>query len=332
MQLNKKQSWFIGLDGGGTKTKAALCDSAGRIVGLAEGEGSNPLSRPWEQVRETLQVLMEQVCRRAGVGADEVAGVFLGLAGADRPQVKAWIEDAFLPVWGERLHIDNDAVAALYSGTWGSPGIVLIAGTGSIAYAVAKDGRRHRVGGWGYLLGDEGSGYDLGRQTVVAVLRAWDGRGEQTLLSELLLRHYGIEQPDQFIARFYSSPNPRKELAEASVLAEQAAASGDPLAIRLIQQAADSLGELVETCRTRAGQDLPVVLAGGLLAADTLLRRQLLRSSRYPVVIPEAPPVAGCLAAALLRVNLPVDKQVKARLAAWETDGVEEDTHDGELA
>ncbi|CAM5795555.1 N-acetylglucosamine kinase [Brevibacillus borstelensis] len=327
MQLNKARRLFIGMDGGGSKTKAAICDETGEIVGFAVGEGANPLSRPWPQVENTLRQLIDELIVQAGGTADDVEGIFLGIAGADRPEVKGWIESAFGPSWGGRLHIDNDAAGALYSGTWGGPGIVLIAGTGSIAYALTPAGERHRVGGWGYLLGDEGSGYDLGRQAVIAVLRALDGRGAPTLLSELLNRHFGIDLPDQLIARLYGSPNPRKDLAEASVLAEKAAACGDEAAIRCINQAARSLLELVETCRTRTSSSMPVVLAGGLLESDTMLRRRLLEMARFDVIIPQATPVSGCLAAALLRAGLPIDEQMKKRLAGKQTEGAEEDAH-----
>lgn len=332
MQLNNTRNWFIGIDGGGTKTEAAICDSSGSVQGRAAGDGSNPLSRPWPEVEETLRALVGEVCRQAGADPGEVQGLFLGMAGADRPEVRTRVEEAFRPSWGERLHIDNDALAALYAGTWGAPGIVLIAGTGSIAYAVTADGQRHRAGGWGYLLGDEGSGFDLGRQAVISVLRAWDGRGEPTELSELVTGHFGIDRPDQLIARVYGTSNPRKMLAEASVLVESAARAGDAVAARLIKQAAASLLELAESCRARAGSDLPVVLAGGMLAADTLLRRCLLESARFEVRRLQAAPVAGCLAAALMRAGLSMDEQVRAGLALLQTDGVEEDAHGGELA
>ncbi|MEJ8547006.1 N-acetylglucosamine kinase [Brevibacillus borstelensis] len=327
MQVNKTRRLFIGIDGGGSKTNAAICDETGEIVGRAVGEGTNPLSRPWPQVEDTIRRLVDELIVQAGGWADDVEAIFLGLAGADRPEVKGRIEDAFGPAWGGRLQIDNDAAGALYSGTWGEPGIVLIAGTGSIAYALTDTGARHRVGGWGYLLGDEGSGYDLGRQAVIAVLRAFDGRGAPTLLSELVIRHFEVDRPDQLIARLYSSPNPRKDLAEVSVLAERAAEAGDEAAARCVNQAARSLLELAEACRSQTSDSMPVVLAGGLLAADTMLRRQLLELARFDVIIPRAAPVSGCLAAALLRAGLKMDEKMKTRLAGKQTNGAEEDAH-----
>ncbi|MDT3417295.1 N-acetylglucosamine kinase-like BadF-type ATPase [Brevibacillus aydinogluensis] len=328
MRSSEQRRWFVGIDGGGSKTTAAVCGADGQIVALAMGEGSNPLSRPWPEVEETLRALLRDCFQQAGAAAHEVEGLFFGLAGADRPQVQTQIANAFRAEWGERLQIDNDAVAALYSGTWGEPGIVLIAGTGSIAYALTADGSRHRVGGWGYLVGDEGSGYDLGRQAVAAVLRAFDGRGDPTALTGMLVSHYGVEAPDQLIARLYGSPNPRRELAGAAILVDRAAAAGDEVAGRLVRQAAASLVELAEACRAKAGERLPVVLAGGLLASDTMLRRAVLQMARFEAVLPDAPPVAGCLAEALRRAGLSVNAAVRKNLCRYHPEG---EANGGEL-
>jgi N-acetylglucosamine kinase-like BadF-type ATPase len=328
VRSSEKRRWFLGIDGGGSKTTAAVCGADGRIAALAMGEGSNPLSRPWPEVEETLRALIRDCLRQAGAAAHEVEGLFFGLAGADRPQVQTMIVNAFQAEWGERLQIDNDAVAALYSGTWGGPGIVLIAGTGSIACALTADGSRHRVGGWGYLVGDEGSGFDLGRQAVAAALRAFDGRGEATTLTGMLVSHYGVDTPDQLIARLYGSPNPRRELAGAAILVDRAAAAGDAVAGRLVRQAAASLLELAETCLAKAGERLPVVLAGGLMAADTMLRRAVLELARFEAVVPAAPPVTGCLAAALMRAGRPLDAAVRKNLCRYHPEG---EANGGEL-
>lgn len=320
MQSNRQSRWFIGIDGGGTKTKAAICDGTGRVAAIAAGEGSNPMSRPWPEVERTLRQLIDELVRRAGARREEVEALFVGLAGADRPATASRITQAFAREWKERLYIDNDAIAALYSGTWGKPGIVLIAGTGSIAYGVNRKKERFRVGGWGYLLGDEGSGFDLGRQAVIAVLRAFDGRSEATALSGLLLSRYGLQSPDELIPILYGSANPRKELAALSSLVETAAQAGDPVAMQLLQQAASALIQLVNTCQHKMGESLPVVLAGGLLTADTLLRRELLHNPFFSVCQPAVPPVIGALAAGLDRAGVTLDEKMINRLQMLESD------------
>ncbi|QRG68915.1 N-acetylglucosamine kinase [Brevibacillus choshinensis] len=314
MQSNKEQRFVLALDGGGTKTKAAICNSEGQIAAMAEGEATNPLSRPWEAVENTIRALVREVIELAGTDEAAVSVLYLGLAGADRPQIKDRLREAFAAEWGDRLVLDNDAVSALYAGTFGEPGIVLIAGTGSIAYAVTAEGERQRTGGWGYLVGDEGSGFDIGRRGAQAVLQASDGRGKTTLLTGLYLEHFGVNRPDELIARIYGGANPRKELADTSTLVEKAASLGDEVATELISLAADDLVELASVSLRKAGSSLPVVLAGGLISADTILRREVLRRAGFATRVSTAPPVIGALVAAMRCAGWHVDEAIQSRL------------------
>ncbi|NTU31654.1 N-acetylglucosamine kinase [Brevibacillus sp. HB1.1] len=314
MQSSNAEKWFIGIDGGGSKTRAAICNKAGQVRAIVVGESSNPLSRSWGDVEATLRQLIEAVRIKAGAREEEVAGLFIGLGGADRPQIKERIQHAFADEWGERLLIDNDVIAALYAGTWGQPGVVLLAGTGSIACAFSKDGARHRVGGWGYLVGDEGSGFDLGKKAAIAVLREYDGRGESTVLTRMFMDHYGVERPDELINLIYGGSNPRMELAKTSQLVEQAATLGDAVANALIMQAVEDLLELADACLQKVQEPVPVVLAGGLLTAGTNLREQLVARASFQTVIPTISPVAGALVAAITRLGLAVDDKMAEQL------------------
>ena len=318
MRSNKTNRWIIGIDGGGTKTRGAICDQTGQVAAVVSGEGANVLSRPWSDVERTLRQLIDELLRCAKASREEVAALYLGLAGADRPATEKMIAQAFAGEWQERLHIDNDAVAALYAGTWGRPGIVLIAGTGSIAYGINGKKERFRVGGWGYLLGDEGSGFDLGRQAAAAVLRAFDGRAEQTALTQLLLSQYEVQTPAELISILYGSDNPRKELAALSSLVETAARAGDATAKQLIRRAAEDLAQLVIACQHKMGEKLPVVLAGGLLTADTLLRREMLQNALFDARQPAVPPVIGALVAGLEKAGAVPDENMIHQLQTTE--------------
>jgi N-acetylglucosamine kinase-like BadF-type ATPase len=306
---------FIGIDGGGTKTTAALCNQHGEVLSLASGDSTNMQSRPWKEVANTLQELLRDLFSQANGTRNDVAAVVFGLAGADRPDAKRLIADAFGRLYPQ-LHIDNDAITALYSGTWGKPGIVLIAGTGSIAYGVSGKGNRYRVGGWGYLLGDEGSGFDLGKRAVTAVLRQFDGRGEETLLTGMVLQHFGVHVPADLISLLYGSANPRKRIAEAGKLLLQAAEQGDPLSLRLLDQAADELIELVLTCEKSMEERLPIVLAGGMLSAGRLQRlvAERLQAAGREAIISALPPVAGALIIALRHAGVSVTDAVRRNM------------------
>lgn len=314
MQSSNGEKWFIGIDGGGSKTRAAICNEAGQVQAIVVGESSNPLSRGWGDVEATLRQLIDAVRIKAGAKEEEVTGLFIGLGGADRPQIKERIQHAFADEWGERLLIDNDVIAALYAGTWGQPGVVLLAGTGSIACAFSKEGTRHRVGGWGYLVGDEGSGFDLGKKAAIAVLREFDGRGESTVLTRLFMDHYGVERPDELINLIYGGSNPRMELAKTSQLVEQAATLGDVVANALIMQAVEDLLELADACLKKVQEPVPVVLAGGLLTASTILREQLIARASFQTVIPAVSPVVGALVASVTRLGLAVDEKMAEQL------------------
>ncbi|CAI8894002.1 glucosamine kinase [Brevibacillus sp. IT-7CA2] len=314
MQSSNGEKWFIGIDGGGSRTRAAICNEAGQVQAIVVGESSNPLSRSWGDVESTLRQLIDTVRIKAGAKEEEVAGLFIGLGGADRPQIKERIQDAFADEWGERLLIDNDVVAALYAGTWGQPGVVLLAGTGSIACAFSKEGARHRVGGWGYLVGDEGSGFDLGKKAAIAVLREYDGRGESTVLTRLFMDHYGVVRPDELINLIYGGSNPRMELAKTSRLVEQAATLGDPVANALIMQAVENLLELADACLKKVQEPIPVVLAGGLLTAGTILQEQLVARASFQTILPAVSPVVGALVAAVTRLGLAVDEKMAEQL------------------
>ncbi|MFM1651540.1 N-acetylglucosamine kinase [Brevibacillus sp. B_LB10_24] len=315
---------WIGIDGGGTKTTAALCTAKGEILAAATSDASNPLSRPWSHVEQTLRQLIEGLLLTSGRQKDEVEAIVFGLAGADRDEVKELIASAFGGEFGGKLVLDNDAATALYAGTWGEPGVVLIAGTGSIAYGVSRDEKRCRVGGWGYLLGDEGSGFSLGRDALIACLRHYDGRGPKTLLTELLLRHYGASDPSQLIHLVYSAENQRKQISELSRVLLAAAEQGDETACRLVEQAAEALVELASTCLAKLAEPLPVVLAGGLLASGNPLQRQVKArlSTMAAVVSPSVPPVAGALVLALKSRGLAVDEARKERImCSWPKHG-----------
>ncbi|MGE5704005.1 MAG: N-acetylglucosamine kinase, partial [Clostridia bacterium] len=268
MQSNKR--WFVGMDGGGTKTTAALCDEVGQVAAVVTGGASNMMARARNEVAEVLRELYERVLDEAGVRETDVERIVLGLAGADRPEVKeAVLSSFYLHGAGVRIQVDNDAICALHAGTWGEPGIVLIAGTGSIAYGVNRFGERFRTGGWGYLLGDEGSGYDLGRRAVSAVLHAFDGRGPETQLTEELLRMFRVNRPDEIISLVYNSSHQRAALAGVSRVLGKVVKAGDPVAQELVAGAVESLADMVKALEKRMGKGYPVVLAGGLFSSDS---------------------------------------------------------------
>ena len=138
--------------------------------------------------------------------------------------------------------VDNDAIIALAGGTMGKPGIVVIAGTGSIAFGVNEEGKRARSGGWGYVLGDEGSAYYIGLKALNSVTRAEDGRGQPTLLSQAIFDHFSIDSVDGLVRLAYIDGFDRIDGADLSVIVAEAAEEGDETALRILWQAGAELG------------------------------------------------------------------------------------------
>jgi N-acetylglucosamine kinase-like BadF-type ATPase len=218
----------------------------------------------------------------AGRPRGPVMSACLGLAGADRLEDQAVIRE-----WAERVRlagrvdVTSDAAILLAAGTPEGWGLVLIAGTGSIAFGRAADGRRARAGGWGHLLGDEGSAYALVMSALQAVARAADGRGPATSLTERLLARLGVSQPQGLIAAVYRSGRDRADLAALAPLVVEAA-EDDAAAARIVEEAAQELGQAGAAVARQLGWGgpVPVALAGGLLLGSEAYRERVLRRLR----------------------------------------------------
>ncbi|MBE3584439.1 MAG: hypothetical protein IMX01_10055 [Limnochordaceae bacterium] len=272
--------WVAGLDAGGTSTKCWVASVDGRLLGRGEAGPGNfqvvgleAATRAFDEaLRQALQRARE---RAAGANAEKLAAdprwVCLGLAGADRPEDRRLLARGVAQLgWDAPIVWENDASIALAAGRSVGAQAVLIAGTGSIAYGrAAADGSPVRAGGWGYLLGDEGSGYDLGRRALVAVLKAWDGRGPATSLTQAILAQAGEGvEPPGLIPLVYRGAWDRPHIAALShtVLAE--ADRGDAVAQEIVRQAARELIELVQAVARRIvpvsphARDVPHAPAG----------------------------------------------------------------------
>jgi N-acetylglucosamine kinase-like BadF-type ATPase len=193
----------LGIDAGGTKTVCLLADDQGRIVSEARRSGANLQAVGELEVEKVLHEVMEEAIGERSVMP---AVVCLGIAGVDRPDDSAVIRGIMKRIgYKARIVVVNDALVALEAGAPGKPGVVVISGTGSISYGRDANGKAARSGGWGYVLGDEGSGYWIGRAALRAVLREADRRGPATILSGLLLEHFGVTEAQGLIHHVYNT-------------------------------------------------------------------------------------------------------------------------------
>jgi N-acetylglucosamine kinase-like BadF-type ATPase len=234
--------------------------------------------------------------------------ICLGIAGVDREDDAAIVRGIMKRIgFKARVVVVNDALVALEAGVPSAPGVVIIAGTGSIAYGRNEAGEAARAGGWGYVLGDEGSGYWIGRAALRAVLRESDQRGPKTALTPLLLRHFGVTQAQNLLHEVYHSNLRPSAIGALAQCVQQAFSAADEVAIGILRAAADELeGSGMSVARRLGliGKSITYVLSGGIFRAvpwlrDELQRRLPVRSPNSSAVLLEREPASGAVTLAL---------------------------------
>jgi N-acetylglucosamine kinase-like BadF-type ATPase len=268
----------LGIDAGGTKTVALLADADGRVVGEGRAGAANLQTEGELEVEKILHTVIEQATSGGHVAP---VAVCLGMAGVDREDDGQVMRDIMRRL-GFRAStlIVNDALIALVAGAGASPGVVVISGTGSIAYGVSHRGLAARAGGWGPTLGDEGSGYWIGRRALAAVMRDLDGRGPQTALTPLVLEHFSLPHPEALVAEIYHRPQGRRAVASLGAVVDRARAEGDAVAIEIMTKAAHELALAAASVISRLdmrGELFPILLAGGMLKHGAWLSGELRR-------------------------------------------------------
>lgn len=296
---------LIGIDVGGSKTAAALDTGDGTIHRAA---GAGAAVRPGKALASAL--IIAEVARQAlGQSGRLHADVLVvGAAGAGRTLERAALRDSLRTEGvADRVHVTTDIEIALEAAFGESPGIVVSAGTGSIAVGRDRHGKIDRIGGYGWQMGDEGSGYAIGRAALGAVGRAADGRSPDTALHACLMDRTGSRDLDHLV-RWAASAGP----AEVAALAPDVlgvAAGGDRVAQGIADYAARELSQLAITLAERMSADppIPVAVTGGLLGAETPLRRAVIEKlTELPQLKPEEAPVDAALGALAIARRLAV--------------------------
>jgi len=275
----------LGLDAGGTKTVCLLADERGEVVARARGAGANLQAAGELAVEKVLHTVMEETLAERNIMPSAIC---LGIAGVDREDDAAVIVGIMRRIgYKAQFRVVNDALIALVAGAGDEPGVVIIAGTGSIAYGRNAGGEAARAGGWGYVLGDEGSGYWIGRHALRAVVRAADGRGRPTSLTPRILAHFDVARPEALVREVYHRNLPPSAIAGIARQVQEACTEGDAVAHAILDAGARELfasaGSVIRQL-DMAGASFPIFLAGGIFQAVPWLATAL--TERLPELAP----------------------------------------------
>jgi N-acetylglucosamine kinase-like BadF-type ATPase len=265
---------FLGVDGGQSSTTALIGEETGRVIGYGRGGPCNHVKGPegHEKFVHAIAGCVGAAARSAGLDKPRFEVAFLGFSGG--PADKTALLDEILGAG--RIEVTHDALIALSGATAGEPGIIAIAGTGSIAFGRNAQGRTARAGGWGYVFGDEGGGFDLTRQALRAALRMEEGWGPSTSLRDMLLEATGAANANDLLHRFYTTGYPRPRIAAFSKLVDEAANHGDPVARELLAASGQQLALYAGAVRRQLfqhGEPARVAYIGGVFRSATLLDR-----------------------------------------------------------
>jgi glucosamine kinase len=295
---NADARFVMGVDGGATKTLAAVLDLRERTLHLGHGASSNPDAVGASAARASLVKATDEAMSRAGIARTDLDGAVLAVAGTDTDAVAALVRESCPPGWV----VVNDVVGAWATATGAQPGVGAISGTGSNVFGVGPTGRPWRVGGWGHVLGDEGSGYWLAVQSIKAALSDREHSGAPTALSEAAIGFFGVDSVEALVALVYSKPLSKGEIAGFAVETSRVAHAGDAVARGIYHRAAGKIAAQVRAVIEQTGLqgEFPVGLIGSAFKAGALFVEPLATAihelaPHASVAVVEMAPVGGCL-------------------------------------
>jgi N-acetylglucosamine kinase-like BadF-type ATPase len=271
--------YVLGVDGGGTKTRAVVADSHGRILGEGRAGPSNPLRVGVDDSTKAVREAVERACVEAGIRRQDLSAAEVGLAGGKREDIRERMRAALSSELGiESLEVVTDADIALYGATEGKPGLVVIAGTGSICCGINARGRRACAGGWGPLAGDEGGGSWIARRALQSVARASDGRGRKTSLSEAAREYFKVERAEDLSTAVYAPNMTNNRIAGFGRHVIDAAKRRDVVAREILDEAGRELACAASAVIKKLKMErerFQLAYVGGVFVAGSLILEPL---------------------------------------------------------
>ena len=285
--MNKSTIELLAVDGGGTKTRAVLVEADGTILGEGKAGASNYHVVGAEGAKKALVEAVLAALKDAGIESNQTVKLnkaVFALAGIDtvidEKEVAGVVQRAVTALSIEigRLLVENDCLSTLLGATQNNAGILLIAGTGSIIFAHDGNNRIVRSGGWGHRVGDEGGGYWIGKQAIQAVLKMMDGRGEETLLSKLILEKFNFNKIEDLYNWTYSDGYSVDEVGALAAVVDEAFRLGDTVSKRILDAAVSELLLLIETAIEKADiqqDEFDMIFQGGVFHHNHYIKNQV---------------------------------------------------------
>ena len=304
-------NYILGIDGGGTKTLAVCADIHGNILGIGISSGSNYHTVGLGEAIAAIKRSSTQAMSIAGVKHSDVRSACIGLAGAGRETDRYILLPAFTGLLiADKVILEHDAFIALAGAMVCNPGVIVIAGTGTMAFGINSSGEQNRSSGWGNILGDEGSAYYIGHNALISACKAYDGRGAETVLIDGIVKLLELDDFNDVVKKIYSASP--KDIAGIAPLVSQTAYAGDEVAIRIMKDAGIELALSAVSVIKRLGMEddkVQVATTGSVFNAGEILMTHFIESvkSTIPhaeIICPKFKPVIGALLLALQEIGV----------------------------
>jgi N-acetylglucosamine kinase-like BadF-type ATPase len=286
-RLASLRKLVVGVDGGGTRTRAVILDGD-RVLGEGGAGPSNPLRVGIANGANAIRDAVDKACAAAFIQRDDLIAAGVGLAGVRRKDIRTRMREVLIETLGiENIELMTDGDIALYGATDGRPGVVVISGTGSISVGVNRQGKHVFAGGWGPVAGDEGSGSWIARRALQAVAHATDERGPKTSLTAAACEYFQVAAPDDLATAIYAPTVTNDRIAGFSKLVIETARAGDPAARQILTEAGKELGKAAGAVIRKLKMEqerFQVAFVGGVFTAGELvmapLREEIMRVAR----------------------------------------------------
>ncbi len=311
--------YVIGVDGGGTKTIALISDFQGRLLSVGFSGPSNYHIVGIENAKKAIAKAISNAISKAKIRNEQAHVACYGLAGLDSPKdirtMKPHLESLN---FSKKTIVVHDSHIALMGATAGSPGVIVIAGTGSVAAGIDEKGNYVRSGGWGPVIGDEGSAFYIAREGIVAALKYYDGRGAPTKLLEAILEELNLEAPEDIIGFIYTPVVDFSKIAKLAPLVAKIASEGDTVAQDILRSAGKELAKIAIAVIKRLGfeeRSFPLAIIGGAFKAGEHLiksfKSEVLKTAPNAVILrPRFPPVVGAIFIALKEAGVEISNEI----------------------